>query len=95
MGLLTVALLPSFSQAPDRASIQVMTSIFPLLEFAKAVGGERAEVRQLLPPGAETHAWEPKPNDVAKISKADIFVYTSPPMEPWAHKVIRWFKGKP
>ena len=28
-----------------------MTSIFPLLEFAKAVGGERAEVRQLLPPG--------------------------------------------
>jgi zinc transport system substrate-binding protein len=93
-GLLTLAFPPSFSKAQDRAPVQVMTSIFPLREFAKAVGGERAEVQQLLPPGAEAHAWEPKPSAVAKISKADIFVYIGPSMEPWAHKVIKAVQGK-
>ena len=93
-GLLTLAFPPSFSKAQDRAPVQVMTSIFPLREFAKAVGGERAEVQQLLPPGAEAHAWEPKPSAVAKISKADIFVFIGPSMEPWANKVLKAVQGK-
>jgi zinc transport system substrate-binding protein len=58
------------------------------------VGGERAEVQQLLPPGAEAHAWEPKPSAVAKISKADIFVFIGPSMEPWANKVLKAVQGK-
>lgn len=32
--------------------------------------------------GAGAHAGKPKPSEVAKISKADIFVYIGPSMEP-------------
>ena len=56
-------------------NLNVVTSIFPLQEFAKAVGGERANVDLLLPPGAEPHTWEPRPSDIVKITKADIFIY--------------------
>jgi zinc transport system substrate-binding protein len=93
-GLLLLTCFTSFAHGQVAPKIQVVTSIFPLQEFAGAVGGERAEVHLLLPPGAEVHAWEPKPSDVAKISKADIFIYLGPFLEPWAHKVIKAAQGK-
>ena len=88
IGLWGVVLV-SPSMAESRSKIQVMTSIFPLQEFAKVVGGERAEVQMLFSPGAEVHTSELKPSDVVKISRADIFIFIGPSMEPWADKVLR------
>lgn len=67
-----------------RKKLTVVTTLFPLYDFARAVGGERADVTLLLPPGIEPHSFEPKPEDVVKVSKADIFVFTNEYMEPWA-----------
>jgi len=67
----------------------VMTTIFPLTEFAQAVGGNRVKVAQLLPPGAEAHTWEPKPSDIVKLSRADIFIYTGAEMEPWVSGILK------
>jgi zinc transport system substrate-binding protein len=73
--------------------LQVVTTLFPLYDFARHVGGQRADVSLLLPPGVEPHSFEPKPGDVLKINKADIFVYTGPFMEPWAAGIIRGAQG--
>jgi zinc transport system substrate-binding protein len=81
-----------FGQPPDR--LKVMASLFPLQEFAKAVGGDKVQVALLLPPGAEAHTWEPKPSDVVKITRADIFIYIGPSMEPWVDKVLKAAQGK-
>jgi zinc transport system substrate-binding protein len=70
-------------------AMRVMTTLFPLEEFARAVGGERVQVDLLLPPGAEPHDWEPRPSDVIRISKADIFLYLSAQMEPWVHDILK------
>jgi len=70
-------------------NVSVITSIFPLKEFAQAVGGERVKVTQLLPPGAEAHTWEPKPSDVVKLSRADVFIYIGAEMEPWVHEILK------
>ena len=67
----------------------VMTTIFPLTEFAQAVGGDRVKVTQLLPPGAEAHTWEPKPSDVVKLSRADVFIYIGSEMEPWVSGILK------
>jgi zinc transport system substrate-binding protein len=48
------------------------------------VAGRAADVRLLLPPGVEPHSWEPKPSDIVVLSEADIFLYISDNMEPWA-----------
>jgi len=53
------------------------------------VGGERAQVDLLLPPGAEPHEWEPKPGELAKIYNADIFIFIGRAMEPWAYDLLK------
>lgn len=68
--------------------ITVVTTLFPMYDFAKQIGGDNVSVSLLLPPGVEPHSFEPKPSDVAKINSADIFVYTGEFMEPWAHDIL-------
>jgi zinc transport system substrate-binding protein len=74
--------------APAEKKLTVVTTLFPLYDFARAIGGERANVTLLLPPGLEPHSFEPKPADVMKVNKADIFVFTNEYMEPWAKNFI-------
>ncbi len=68
--------------------ISVVTTLFPLYEFAKEVGKDKVEVTLLLPPGAEAHTFEPKPSDIQKINNADVFLYIGAGMEPWAHDIV-------
>ncbi len=69
--------------------IRVVTSVFPLLEFAGGVSGERGEVSLLLPPGAEIHTWQPRPSDIIRLSSADLFNYIGADLEPWLHDLLR------
>ena len=70
-------------------NFSVITTIFPLKEFAQAVGGERVKVDQLIPPGAEAHTWEPKPSDMVRLSRADVFIYIGSEMEPWVSGILK------
>jgi zinc transport system substrate-binding protein len=69
--------------------IKVVTSVFPLMEFAAAVSGDRGEVSLLLPPGAEIHTWQPRPSDIIRLSSADLFVYIGQGLEPWLHDLLK------
>jgi len=71
----------------DEKALSIVTTIFPLYDIAKSVGGEYADVSLLLPPGVEPHSFEPKPSDIFNISNADIFIYMGEVMEPWAEDV--------
>ncbi|MBJ6752556.1 metal ABC transporter substrate-binding protein [Geomonas anaerohicana] len=68
--------------------IQVVTTLFPLYDFARTIGGNRATVTLLLPPGVEPHSFEPRPEDVVRVNRADLFIYTNAAMEPWAANII-------
>jgi zinc transport system substrate-binding protein len=74
--------------------LQVVTTLFPLYDFARIIAGDRAEVTMLLPPGMEPHSFEPKPNDIIRISKAGLFVYTNRYMEPWADSIVQGIDHK-
>jgi zinc transport system substrate-binding protein len=69
--------------------IKVMTSVFPLREFAGAVGGENTEVGLLLPPGASVHTWQPRPSDIMRLSAADLFIYVGAGLEPWIPGLLK------
>ncbi len=73
--------------------LSVVTTLYPLYEFSKEVGGDKVEVSLLLPPGAEAHTFEPRPSDVTKIASADMFVYIGSGMEPWAHDILEGVKN--
>lgn len=68
--------------------IKVTASLFPQYDFARQIAGDKAEISLLLPPGSESHTYDPSPADILKISSSDIFLYTGKEMEPWADKII-------
>ncbi len=68
--------------------IQVISTLFPQYDFTKAIGGESVDVRLLMPPGTESHSYEPTPKDLVDIQNADVFIYTSLAMEPWVEKLL-------
>jgi len=74
--------------APAPSKPVVVTTLYPLYEFARQLAGERMEVQLLLPPGVEPHHFEPTPDDLARIHRAALFVYIGPFLEPWAERVI-------
>ncbi|MEK9149570.1 MAG: zinc ABC transporter substrate-binding protein [Candidatus Desantisbacteria bacterium] len=74
--------------------VEVVTTLFPIYDFAKQIGKEKVNVSLLLPPGVESHTFEPKPADIIRISKADIFIYTGKYMEPWVTDMLNAVSNK-
>jgi zinc transport system substrate-binding protein len=81
-------------KAETAQKIQIITTLFPLYDFAKNIGQDKVEVVLLLPPGVEPHSFEPKPDDVVRINKADLFIYTGKHMEPWAVDILKGLDNK-
>ena len=75
-------------EAAESGKIKVVTTLFPLYDFTRNIGRDKVDVQLLLPPGMEAHSFEPKPNDIIKANRADLFVYTNRYMEPWAADII-------
>ena len=73
--------------APEK--IKIMTTVFPLMEFAKAVTGSKGEVNLLLPPGAEVHTWQPRASDIISLSRADLLISVGANLEPWLHGLLK------
>jgi zinc transport system substrate-binding protein len=78
----------------QKRPLTVVTSLFPLYDFAKNIGKDRVDVSLLLPPGVEPHSFEPKPGDIIGIHEADVFIYTDAAMEPWAAKILQAIENK-
>jgi zinc transport system substrate-binding protein len=72
--------------------IEVIATLFPQYDFAKQIGGDKVNVTLLLPPGTESHTYEPTPQDMIKINESDLFVFTGAEMEPWAENLISGMK---
>lgn len=67
---------------------RVVATLFPQYDFARQIAGNRAEVTLLLPPGVESHSYEPTPSDIITINESELFLYTGEYMEPWSQKII-------
>ncbi len=88
--IMAVCWKSGFSSCPETApKIKIVTSVFPLLEFARAVSGESGDVSLLLPPGAGIHTWQPRASDIVRLSSADLFIYIGAGLEPWIADVLR------
>ena len=74
--------------------ITVVTTLFPLYDFARTIGQDKVEVTLLLPPGVEAHSFEPRPADIVRINTADVFVYTGRFMEPWVADLLQSMTNK-
>lgn len=89
--IITAVVFFLFLTIPNQShaeKIKVIASIAPLADFVKQVGGERIDVKLLLPPGASPHVYEPTPKAMKDISDARIFVKIGSGLEFWAEKLV-------
>ena len=65
-----------------------MASFYPMYDFAQKVGGDKVEVKDMVPAGTEPHDWEPAATDIRNLEDADVFVYNGADLEHWAEDVL-------
>ncbi len=84
----------SQSEQKSDGKIRIVTTTYPLYEFAKEIVRDKAEVSLLIPAGAEPHNFEPKPSDISRLRNADIFVFTSENFETWKNDLLEGVDNK-
>lgn len=68
--------------------ISVVATIFPQYDFVREIAGENVELTMLLPPGSESHSFEPTPRDIAKIQDCDMFIYVGGDSDSWIKGIL-------
>lgn len=79
---------------PADNKLSVSASFYPMYDFAKKIGGNRAVVSIMIPAGIEPHNWEPSASDILGLEKADMFVYNGAGMELWAPDILSSLQNK-
>jgi len=74
------------SDNPEKISI--VTTIFPVYDFARAIAGDQAELTMLVKPAAEVHSYDPSPADIIKIQEADVFIYIGGENDAWVSTIL-------
>ncbi len=66
----------------------VYTSFYAMYDFARTIGGDDIEIKNVVPVGADVHSFELSASDMAKLSEADLFIYNGSGIEHWAEDVV-------
>ena len=85
--LVIIGISKTNNQSQSEEKIKIIATLFPQYDFAKQIGGDKVDVSLLLTPGTETHTYEPTPQDIINVNKADLYIYTGKYMEPWSDKI--------
>lgn len=76
--------------APERepGRLRIVTTVFPAYDFARSAAGGLADVELLLPPGTESHSYEPTPADILAVQDCDLFVYLGGESDEWVETIL-------
>jgi len=74
--------------ADNPEKISIVTTIFPVYDFARAIAGDQAELTMLVKPAAEVHSYDPSPADIIKIQEADVFIYIGGENDAWVSTIL-------
>ena len=72
----------------DTGKLSIVTTNFPIYDFARQICKDAANVTLLLPPGTESHTYEPSPRDIIKIQDCDLFIYIGGNDDTWVDKIL-------
>ncbi|MFV0395879.1 MAG: metal ABC transporter substrate-binding protein [Coprobacillaceae bacterium] len=87
--LLVLSLSACDTKQDKTEELKIVTSNFPGYDFARAVVGNEDTIDMLLKPGQESHSYDPTPQDIVKISEADIFIYTGGESDTWVDEMLK------
>nr|WP_312579246.1 metal ABC transporter substrate-binding protein [Sedimentibacter sp.] len=92
--MITVVILSACSNnnlvdKTGEGKLKVSVTFNAMKEFVTAVGKDKVEVLTIIPDGTEPHDFEPKAQDLAALSTAEVFVYSGLGMETWVDETLK------
>jgi zinc transport system substrate-binding protein len=83
------------TEQKSQDKLKVVVSFNAMKEFAEAIGKDKVDIQTIIPDGTEPHDFEPKANDLEKLSTAKIFIYNGFGMETaWVDKTLQAVDNK-
>lgn len=79
---------------PATGALQVLAVETFLADIAQNVAGDRAQVTALLPLELDPHAFEPTPQDVARIAASQVLIVNGSGLEGWMDKLLKNTSGQ-
>ncbi len=64
--------VPPTALPTTRPKLNVLTTVEPLLNIVLNIGGDRITLDGVVPPGTDSHTFEPVPSDAVRMSRADV-----------------------
>jgi zinc transport system substrate-binding protein len=87
MMMIISAMLLASCQNKDRDVYQIVTTLFPQYDIAKAIAGNEMNVKNVLPFGTDPHSYEITSIDRQYIESSELFIYTSDELENWVDDI--------
>lgn len=72
----------------DGSALTIIATNFAGYDFARNVVVDKAQVSMLLPPGTESHTYEPSAQDIKNIQQSDLFIYVGGHGDAWVDKLL-------
>jgi len=73
----------SCKEEQEAGKLKVVTTNFPLYDFAREIGGDFVSIKML----AGGHSYEPSPQDIIAIQNADVFMFIGGESDEWVKKL--------
>jgi len=74
--------------AKANGKINVTSVIFPSYDFVRAIAGNKVNLLMLLPPGSESHSFEPTPQNIIAIKNSNLFIYPGGENSDWVERIL-------
>ncbi len=78
----------------NKDKLAIVTTIYPMYDFATNIAGDKADIINLVPAGTEPHDFELSTGDMKLLEKADLFIYNGAGMENFVDKMLSAVSNK-
>lgn len=68
--------------------LKVVCTMFPQYDFLREIAGDKIDLTLLVPPGVESHSYDPTPKDMKRVAMADLVVRIGEDMETWSDSLF-------
>lgn len=82
-------MLSTAAEAAEHGPLKVVASFTIVADMVRAVGGEWVEVKTLVGPDSDAHAFQPTPGDARSVAQADLLVANGLGFEGWLGRLTK------
>ena len=86
--IVALSILAAPRSIAHASELRVVATLSTFADLAKQIGGSRISVSHIASPHFDPHFIEPRPTDVLKVKRADLFIHGGLDLEAWRGPLV-------